>query len=190
MLKIPKWLSKLTSEIYLHKYPFFLLYKPQLHQIKGYQIREILNLIQPGDIFLRSFKGYLNTILVNGWGHAALYIGENTIIHSIGEGVLKEDLLDFCRIDEIAILRVKCSQNQKNMAISRITNFIGIKYDYDFSNKNSKYYCSEIIDVSYNGLFATDYKKVLDRMIISPDDLFNSKKVEIIYNSRGEATKK
>jgi uncharacterized protein YycO len=184
MIKLPKSLIELTAHIYLHKYPFFFLYKPQLHRVKGHQIREIINLIEPGDIFLRSFKGYLNTILVNGWGHAALYVGNDTIIHSVGEGTIKEDILDFCRCDEITVLRPKCSQTVKDEAIKEIFLLLGSQYDFNFFRGDKKYYCSELIDAAYNGLFAKDFVKFLDRMIITPDGIFKSDKVEIIYNSR------
>ena len=184
LIKIPKWVSKLTGDIYFHKYPFFLVYKPRLHQIKGHQIRKVIDLVQPGDIFLRSFNGYLNTVLIGGWGHAALYVGDNTVIHSVSKGVVKEDILDFCRADEIVILRVQCPQTEKKSAIEKIKNLLGTKYDYNFISNNNLYYCSELIDVVYNGLFNHDYKKVLNRMVIVPDDIFNSKETEIIFNSK------
>ena len=50
-IKIPKILVKLTGNIYLHKYPMFIVYKPDQHRLKGDKIREILNGM---DIYLQA----------------------------------------------------------------------------------------------------------------------------------------
>jgi uncharacterized protein YycO len=177
-IKIPKKLIKLTGDIYLHKYPMFIVYKPDQHRLKGDKIREILNTIQPGDILLRRFDSYLNTILTPGfWGHAGLYIGNNSIIHSIGKGVIEEDILNFCRTDSLAVLNANVIFKVKNNAIKNIKKLKGSKYDFKFNSNDDKYYCTELIDVVYNGIFYKDYKKIMSNYILTPDGIYDSIKV-------------
>ena len=176
-IKIPKILVKLTGNIYLHKYPMFIVYKPDQHRLKGDKIRKILNTIQPGDILLRRFDSYLNTILTPGfWGHAGLYIGNNSIIHSIGKGVIEEDILNFCRTDSLAILNVNITQEERDIAIQDIKKLKGNKYDFNFNPHNKQYYCTELMDVSFNGIFYKDYKEIMSNYILTPDGIYNSDK--------------
>jgi hypothetical protein len=67
----------------------FLVENPQAHRIGGKDIQQVLDRIQPGDILLRGFDGYLDGAMIRrasvcstngfqpGWfTHAALYMGE------------------------------------------------------------------------------------------------------------------
>ena len=66
-MKIPKFLVKFTGDCYLHPKPLFITYKPHHHKVSGTEVREILNTMKPGDILLRRYDGYLNTILTPGY---------------------------------------------------------------------------------------------------------------------------
>lgn len=52
-LQLPEFLLQFVGDTYLHKYPLFTVYKPSHHRVKGYEIRQIINTIKPGDILLR-----------------------------------------------------------------------------------------------------------------------------------------
>lgn len=50
--------------------------------------------MQRGDILLRRYDGYVNTLFTPGfWGHAALCVSANDVIHAVGVGVVREDLM-------------------------------------------------------------------------------------------------
>lgn len=69
-----------------------------------------LNLLQPGDIVLRGYDNYLDGYFIDdrlSYSHGAIYVGDNTIIHAVAEGVSKINALDFMKCDRICILRPK-----------------------------------------------------------------------------------
>ena len=185
MLKnIKKFFIKLTADIYLSKKPLFILYKPRLHKLKGHEIRVILKNLKKGDILLRRFHGFLNTVLTPGfWGHAALYIGGDKVVHALSQGVVKEDLLDFCRCDDIAIVRVKKMKNDNiKRALNIAENMVNsnTEYDFDFESGDNEVYCTELVDECYNGIFKGYYSKVLGTIALTPDAIFNSDIVDRI----------
>jgi len=183
-LVLPKFLIKLTGNIYLSSNPFWISYKPTHHKVKGYEIREILKNIEIGDILLRRYDGYLNTYFTPGfWGHAALYVGLDKIIHAIGEGVVQEDILDFCRCDSVCVLRPDVNNELKNNAIEKaiIMKTDHIQYDYKFkSDDDTQVYCTELVDSCYKRLFKNDYTIIAGNSVLIPDSIYKSKECNLI----------
>lgn len=67
------------GDIKFYKYPFFLVYDPGSYQVKGEDVRELLDILQPGDILLRAYTMYLDGKFIPGlFSHAGLYYGEMT----------------------------------------------------------------------------------------------------------------
>lgn len=116
------------SDIKVFKWPLFISYRPQTFAIKGHHTREILKLVKPGDILVRSFKNYLNGYFVPGtFQQVGFYLSEVTdehlkklaqiehsteyqtgrqmVIHTAGDKVVLSDLIDFCRCDGLAVMR-------------------------------------------------------------------------------------
>lgn len=115
------------SNIKVFKWPLFISYRPNNFIIKGHHTREILKLVRPGDIIVRSFNNYLDNFTVPGtFTQVGFYLsevneqhlkkfanveqhnfklGRQMVIHSIGERVILEDLIDFCRCDALAVMR-------------------------------------------------------------------------------------
>ena len=188
MIQLPKWLLHSFADIRLDKRPMFFNYKLQQHKVKGAEIRKLLNKLIPGDILLYKHNGYLSGYFTPGfWAHAALYIGDNTIIHAIGEGVVREDILDFCRVDNIACVRViDASQEKIQTAIdyALLNEAKHTKYDYNFISDNGKVYCTELVHEAYGNLFKDEFTTVLDHNSLLPDGIYNSKKVEKIIEFR------
>ena len=176
--KIKKFFIRLIADIYINKKPFFILYKPNFHKLKGHEIRYILKNIKKGDILLRSFHGYLNTVLTPGfWSHAALYIGNDTVIHAVGAGVIKEDILDFCRCDDIAILRIKnVSIENVKTAIVTAQDIVekNIQYDFEFESGDDELYCTELVDMCYDNIFKNYYKSIFGNIVLTPDAIHDS----------------
>ena len=74
-LKLPKFLLEMSGHVYFHKYPMFLVYRPDIHRVRGKDVRKVLEAIMSGDMILRRFDQYLNTICTPGfWGHASQYV--------------------------------------------------------------------------------------------------------------------
>ena len=176
---------KFTSDIYLSKYPMFLLYKPTFHKLKGKDIRKIIDNLQVGDILLRRFDGYLNTILTPGfWGHSAVYIGENKILHSVSQGVCEEDILDFCRTDSLCILRrIKFDVNNFIQKVIYVKEK-DIKYDFEFEKNDDEYYCTELVNYLHDNIFEDDFKEIAGKLILTPDAIYKNSNIFLVFGFR------
>lgn len=164
-----------TSKTHLSKYPLWISYNPQYHLLKGFEIRQIINNIEIGDILLRRFNGYLNSIFTPGyWGHSAIYYKPNTILHSVSAGVVEEDILDFCRTDSICVLRTEGIDIDS--VIEKCFEFKNdkIQYDYQFEDDDDEFYCTELINECFNHLFNNDFEGVLNKNVLLPDGIYDS----------------
>ena len=87
----------------------------------------------------------------------------------------EEDTMDFCRTDGICVLS---TEKDTSMAIGIAKKLIGKPYDYSFSSSNKKYYCTELVNICYNGLFNKDKIKTFGKSVLLPDGIFNSKEIK------------
>lgn len=125
--------------------PPVIVWDPSSYRVKGKDTREVMGLIEPGDILVRRYVRYVDGWVIPGYfSHAGLYLGEveesdralctelvrsrarfreksrrtprtpdeqfatgsQMVVHALAEGVLVEDLINFCRCDGMAILRL------------------------------------------------------------------------------------
>ena len=138
------------GNIKLFKWPMFIVYDPSTFKIPGWQILDILQILQPGDVILRGFDAYADGKFIPGdYSHGAVYIGEdNKIIHAVAKGVSEIDAVSFCMCDRICILRPRCGV--KN-AIAKAKKFAENHVPYDFAYKRnaSALYCFELCAECY-----------------------------------------
>ena len=158
-----------------------ILFGDSHYKIKGPQMRKVLDLVKPGDVFLRKYDHYLGSVLIKGfWSHAAIYVGNNQVIHMLGDGITQEDILTFMRCDHIAILRCRdTTLTLIPIAIEKarnqmVRNFLPagsrqVAYDYNFEEGDEKFYCTEFVSFCYG------YPKFEQAgKIILPDDFLYS----------------
>jgi len=167
----------------LHNRPPWFVYRPDIHKVRGADVRRILDVVEPGDILLRRFDGYLNTVFTKGfYSHAGLYVGNDQMVHAVSQGTISEDLLDFCRADAICVLRVKgIAEGHIIGAITKAKSAAddNIPYDFDFSGLNRTYYCTELVDIVFDRIFYNDYQKYFGKLVLLPDGIRNSKRVRV-----------
>ncbi len=182
--KIKSKVEEFVAGIEIIPYPMFVILKSHPYEVNGPLLRKLLNNIQPGDILLRRFKYYISHWFIPGYyTHAGLYVGSNEMIHMLGDGITKEDILTFARCDEIKLLRFHDSNDSnKHIVLRAIADAYkyyskDVQYDFDFKPKNSKFYCTELIDTCFEGNIK--YKSKLNEKYISPDDMMTSN-LEII----------
>ena len=123
---------RMFGNIKYYPWPLFCIYDPKGYQVKGDEVREIINLIRPGDILVRGYDKYLSGAFIPGYfSHVGLYVGEvkeedkrffdasagivdqeeyfstgeQMVVHAMAQGVFMEDIINFCRCDRLAILR-------------------------------------------------------------------------------------
>lgn len=162
-----KFIVHLVADIRFYK-GGIILFGDSSYQIKGPLMREILNVVQPGDVFLRRYNHFFGTYLIPGyWSHAAIYVGDNIMMQMLGQGINKEDILTFMRADEIKILRPK-DETKIQSAIEKTYSYYqkGEQYDYGFMPGDKELYCSELVYTVYGKPEQVKYGDY-----ILPDDL-------------------
>jgi hypothetical protein len=163
-----------------------ILFGDSHYKIKGPHTREIMEVLKPGDVLLRRYDHYLGSLLLKGyWSHAAIYVGDNQVIHMLGEGITKEDILTFCRTDDVCILRCADSDRvQKAIDEANRQFSMGTKYDYDFSMSTKKLYCSELVHHVYGGF---SYAKRIGRFVY-PEDIRYAHDLIQVWNRKDKRT--
>lgn len=178
---------KIFGDIKIFKWPLFFIYQPTGYKVKGKDIHKILKVLREGDILLRGYNDYLDGKFIPGiFSHAGFYLGKNEVIHSIAEGVIKEHILDFCRCDRIAVIRVKGFTGQElEDAKGLAETFLGCSYDFDFIHNNNKLYCSELVNRIWKHKVNTPPTKIklfgiFRKEVILPDQFYRSKDMKVI----------
>ena len=119
---------KLSNATQVVKRPPFIIYRPHNLAINGTHTREIMELIKPGDILVRSYNHYLSSLFLRGtFTQVGFYLGEvnethlkqlakisnptqfklgkQMVIYAHDAQVHLDDLIDFCRCDGLAVMR-------------------------------------------------------------------------------------
>lgn len=187
--KIQKSIFRFIGDIKWHglSHPFWFTINAKTFQLKGSHYRELEQLIQPGDIIIRRFEGYVDKWLIPGWfNHAGIYVGslnsrKHKIIHAISDGVVVDDLIDFMRTDHMIVLRAP--QEFREEAIGRAEAAVGSEYDFAFDfNETLRFSCTELISHCYPGHIAG--KKRFGRMTIVADDIVATQTLKVVWDSR------
>lgn len=179
-IKVFGWKHPLWFEVNAHGY-----------RLKGEHYRTIHKLIQPGDILIRRFDGYLSSYMIPGfWNHAGIYIGDDgnkpeQVIHAVSEGVIQEDLLNFMRADHMAVLRPQKRNYQE--AVDKAKSIVGKPYDFgfDFQDAN-RFSCTELVAHCYPGL--VEGSKKFGKQVIIADDFYGCNDMITVWNSQNEMT--
>lgn len=163
-----------------------ILFGESKYKLKGPDWREILNIIQPGDIVGNAHHNYISSWFITGdFGHVGLYVGDNQIIHVRTDGIVKEDILTFLRADDAFIVR-PTDQSIVDVAIQRAYEQLAkdVGYDYDFDKQDTEeFYCSEFTDFCTGYILRSGVSK--DKKYIYPDDyLIPSEHFEIMWRKK------
>ena len=86
------WSSILCKfgDVKIFKYPFWMVYDPNMFKVTGDKVLEIMEILEKGDVILRGFDMYMDSNFVpskRSYSHGAIYVGDNTIIHAVAQGV-------------------------------------------------------------------------------------------------------
>ena len=184
------------GDIKVFKFPMFIVYDPGSYLVKGEDVRQVINLIKPGDILVRGYINYLDGYFIPGFfSHAGLYLGEvketdkvfvnegqdgrfrngeQMVIHSMAEGVFMEDIINFCRCDFMVILRRNPDKESEtgnkvtfeDVFKSALQN-LGKDYDFKFDFSDfTKVSCTELVYTCCQG-FMDDYDiKIVERKVL------------------------
>lgn len=166
------------------KKPFWFTINANGYQLKGEHYRFLSKILEPGDILIRRFEGYVDKWIIPGfWNHGGIYIGgkREQVVHAISDGVIVEDILNFMRTDHMIVLRAP-SEMVEN-AIKRANGIIGLEYDFSFDFIGRKRFsCTEVVDFCYPNMITP--QKRFGKITIVADDIVSSSELNIIWDSR------
>lgn len=189
-------LKALNNIRFMSTPPFFLIgHKPYPPGVPISKLFEVYQMLLPGDIVVRKYKGFLNLALIPGfYDHVGLYTGYNTVIDASGtKGVAVNNVFDFLLCDALCIVRVKdVHAHTVTAALDTAFDLVDqkIEYDWDYSYTNDSLHCTELVEACYNGIFDDSREIVfpsismLKRNILTPDGLANSNAVQKIWEYR------
>lgn len=196
--KLKKWIFSFIGDIKWAgiKHPFWFTINATTFRLKGKHYRDLEPLIQPGDIVIRRFEGYVDKWFIPGWwNHAGIYLGKidgknHNVVHAISDGVVIDDLIDFMRTDHMIVLRAPEKYCEK--AIRCAEDAIGKDYDFAFNFDDSmKFSCTELIDYCYNpthssirGRYLIKGKMRFGRYTVVADDIVNTPTLKVVWDSR------
>lgn len=150
------WSKFLTifGNIKVFAWPLWICYDPNFFKMTGNKIIELMDIIEPGDVILRGYDGYLDSKFIQSkrsYSHAGVYIGNNEIIHAVAPNVSKINIVDFCGCDRIAVVRPVKGQKK---AIKTAKQFLkdNVPYDFNFTHGRETLYCFELAYECYKNL--------------------------------------
>jgi uncharacterized protein YycO len=184
----------------------FIVYCPNGYRVKGFQVREAMDMLEPGDIVCRYYDNYIDGFFIPGhYSHSSVYIGNDVIIHALADGVQKIDVIDFLKCDGFAILKPR-KKEVRAQAVKLAKSFLGRKYDFNFDisenykkndqklrTKTAALYCHEMtrscfpkLDIPaikpsiWNGMIRSSKKQYLAQ------SFFDSRDFKVAYESDTE----
>ncbi len=67
------------GDIKYFKAPLFFIYDPSSYKVKGEDVREVIDIIQPGDVVLRAYDHYIDGKFIPGtFSHVGFFYGAST----------------------------------------------------------------------------------------------------------------
>ena len=187
--KVQKFVFTFIGDVKWHGWsrPLWFTINAKTFQLKGKHCRTVEQLIQPGDILLRRFEGYIDKIFIPGWlNHSGIYVGEidgqdHGVVHAISDGVIVDDLIDFMRTDHAVILRAP--RELREEALRRAVAVVGSDYDFAFDfNETLRFSCTELVSYCYPGIIQG--KRRFGRFTVVADDIVNTPIFDIVWDSR------
>ncbi|MDT8376454.1 MAG: hypothetical protein RQ867_06905 [Mariprofundaceae bacterium] len=90
-----RWYEKLLTwfgDLKYFKFPLFLVYDPSSYRVRGEDVREVIDIIRPGDVVLRSYDNYLDGLFIPGlFSHVGFFYGSATERDRKSAGTMIDD---------------------------------------------------------------------------------------------------
>ena len=171
--------------------PFWFTINASGYKLNGTHYREVIKLLNPGDILLRRFEGYIDKWLIPGWwNHAGIYIGGESeeVVHAISDGVKREDVLNFMRTDHMIVLRKKSTNSKyRDKVVERALSIVGKPYDFDFDfDKANRFSCTELAAYCHSDIKIDGKRRwnSLWKKVLVADDFLACNKLKVVWDSR------
>ncbi|MGB7329382.1 MAG: YiiX/YebB-like N1pC/P60 family cysteine hydrolase [Rubripirellula sp.] len=164
---IQEWGSRLVSS--------FSIRPGHIARLPDQVISALSALLKPGDVFVtRKDAAVTNYFLPGFWPHAAMYVGNDSVVESLKDGVRVRTMESPLGNDAVALIRPSLETGLIDQAIVRAHSHVGKPYDFDFDfTRADRMVCTEVVYRSYEGLGGVEFelKKRAGRQTLSAEDL-------------------
>ncbi|TWU49648.1 YiiX/YebB-like N1pC/P60 family cysteine hydrolase [Rubripirellula reticaptiva] len=164
---IQEWGSRLVSS--------FSIKPGHIARLPDHVVSAMSNLLKPGDVFVtRKDAAVTNYFLPGFWPHAAMYVGSDSVVESLKDGVRVRTMDSPLGNDAVALIRPSLETGLIDRAILRAHSHVGKPYDFDFDfTRADRMVCTEVVYRSYEGLGGVKFelKKRAGRQTLSAEDL-------------------
>jgi hypothetical protein len=156
---------------------------------------EIISLLQPGDIFLESSNAYPYSQIVaklifgTSWIHAAIYVGDQKVVHSGRKPQVTLDPLDrFLHTTDASIYRPNYVEKEdRDAAISYAMKAVGKPFNITLDDTHGhSFYCTQLISEALLSMphpILLAHRRVLWKSVIPPVAVEASKDFKCIWSS-------
>ena len=158
----------------------------KVHAVTSDMAQRVLPQMQPGDILLRRTDGSSGNLFIpSWWKHAAVYVGDGTVVEATFEGVKRTRLDEFfAHGDHATVLRGKDLSDVQRRAVARYASAQeGKPYDFDMAfDDDARLACTEL---AYHALKAGTGQEVVQQnwMGAVVGDDFLTDRFEVVYTS-------
>lgn len=160
-------------------------------RISSSQRTELLELAQPGDVFITRHDDAMSNLFLPGyWPHAALFLGgkkseqtesgscryQHDFLEAKKDGVLFRAASETLHVDSCLILRPPLEVQQREIALQRACSHEGKMYDFLFDFRTSdRLACTEVIYRTYHGIAGMHFSLVIKsgRACLPAEDLID-----------------
>ncbi|HBN09359.1 MAG TPA: hypothetical protein DD435_12160 [Cyanobacteria bacterium UBA8530] len=151
----------------------------------------VLPQMKPGDLLLRRTDyGSANMAIPGFYGHAAVYVGDGTIIDATTHGVRKISVQDFfAEGDHAMVIRPKAmTEENADKTVKFLEQQVGKVYDYDLDDDNNdRFTCTELASKAMQAGLG---KNVAEKNIFgatNPDG-FRNENFDLVWGSNPDET--
>lgn len=193
LYNIKKWVFTFIGDIKWSgiTHPFWFTINACGYGLRGDHYREVRPMLQPGDILLRRFEGYIDKWFIPGWwNHAGIYVGgENErVVHAISNGVMCDDILNFMRTDHMIVLRYnKEDPDYIKNVVDKAMSIVGEEYDFDFNfGEANRFSCTELASYCHHKIDLKPTRRLSSLMkeVVVADDFLKCKDLSVVWDSR------
>jgi hypothetical protein len=108
--------------------------------------------LKPGMVIVTRTNHLFSNVWIHGyWTHAGLVLPGNSLIEAVGGGVRESTLQKFFQgTDDFAIYEPTAASGTVAITACEFARkAVGLKYNFSFRRKPNRYYCSELIYLSF-----------------------------------------
>ena len=132
-----------------------IIIHPRKNQLNHFDLIKARLLLRKGDVVLWGNLREVATLFIHGPStHASIYLGRRKFVEAVFDGVQINILHHFfTQYDTMIILRLPKKTKKKRkiikLAIHHALEQVGKPYDFDFSGRSNKFFCSELVNYAY-----------------------------------------